>query len=250
MKCFKEYYPFFGLCCLVIIFMFSCTHDPFDLDTTNPDPIDTTTMPVDTSQSTMPCDPDTVYFENDILPILISNCTKSGCHDAATAEEGVILTNYNDIINTGKVEAYDLNDSELYEVLVENDPDKQMPPPGEVQLSSEAINLIATWINQGAKNSSCSENAGACNTTNVSFAADINPLLMTTCLSCHSGTNPSGGVSLNGYNDISQVALNGRLYGAVSWQAGFVRMPFGGQQLNDCFIDKLNAWINDGAKDN
>ena len=52
---------------------------------------DTTfTQPQDT---THPCDPDTVYFEMDVLPILLSSCGKSGCHDA-TAQDGVRLDSY------------------------------------------------------------------------------------------------------------------------------------------------------------
>ena len=88
-------------------------------------PVDNTggndTIPVVKSDT---CSPDTVYFVNDILPIIISNCAQSGCHDADAREDGVQLTDYDNIIETGKVEPGDPNDSELYEVLVESDPKK------------------------------------------------------------------------------------------------------------------------------
>ena len=50
--------------------------------------------------SGIPCDSNTVYFEQQILPILISNCSQPGCHNAASAQDGVVLTNYSSIIST------------------------------------------------------------------------------------------------------------------------------------------------------
>ena len=36
--------------------------------------------------------PDTsLCFERDILPIFISNCAKSGCHDASSHQEGFVV---------------------------------------------------------------------------------------------------------------------------------------------------------------
>src|SRR5690554_5915626 len=84
------------------------------------------------------CDPDTIYFAQSILPLLVSNCAMPGCHSAGSAEDGVILNNYENIMNTGDVRAFDLDGSDLYEVITEDDPDKFMPPPGEgTPLSSE-----------------------------------------------------------------------------------------------------------------
>src|SRR5690349_8075119 len=36
-------------------------------------------------------------FERDILPIFQSNCAKSGCHDAASAQDGYVFTSYQTI---------------------------------------------------------------------------------------------------------------------------------------------------------
>ena len=75
------------------------------------------------------CSPDTVYFQQQVLPIFISNCSLSGCHDAASHQDGVVLTNYQSIMNTGEIEPGDPNDSEVYEKITENDNDDRMPPP-------------------------------------------------------------------------------------------------------------------------
>lgn len=103
-----------------------------------------------------PCHPDTVYFERDVLPLLISSCAYSGCHDVATALDGVILNNYENVMQTADVRPGNPTGSDLYEVLVENNPNKRMPL-GQDPWSSDKIELVRKWILQGAKNLSCDE---------------------------------------------------------------------------------------------
>lgn len=197
-----------------------------------------------------PCDPDVVYFELQVLPILQSNCAMSGCHDEATAQDGVILTSYQRVMQTADVRPYNLSGSDLYEVITDNDPDDRMPPPPNSRLSQEQISLIGQWIMQGAENKTCDPNAGECDTQNVSFSAEIWPVIQNSCTGCHSGGNPSGGISLTNHATVSAAANNGKLQGVISWQDGFPRMPQGGQKLNQCFIDKVAAWINAGKPNN
>lgn len=237
----------------------SCKHstvledDTFPIDTTPVDP----TNPVDTTPTDpggnggggTPCDPNVVYFNLQVLPILQSNCTMSGCHDAASHQDGVVLTNYQSVMQTGEVEPYDLDDSDLYEVLVEDDPDKRMPynrPP----LSQAQIQVIANWILQGAQNLECDADAGGCNTDNVSYAQFIKPLIESNCQGCHSGSAPSGGVNLTTHAGVKAVATNGTLHGVTAWLPGYPKMPFGGSQLPDCTVDKIKAWIDAGAPNN
>src|SRR5688572_5181621 len=77
----------------------------------------------------IPCDPDTAYFQNDILPLFISNCAKSGCHDAATHQEGFVFNSYSGIMGSGEIEAGDPSEGDIMEAITEDDPDKIMPPP-------------------------------------------------------------------------------------------------------------------------
>lgn len=104
-----------------------------------------------------PCHPDTVYFERDIMPLLNSSCAKSGCHDAETAMDGVILNNYANVMSTGDVRPGNPNGSDLYEVITENDARKRMPPPPLPPLSNEQIALVQKWILQGAQNLTCDD---------------------------------------------------------------------------------------------
>ena len=223
----------------------ACTHDPvFVEDPTDPNNMD----PMDSMDNTMPCEENVVYFEQQILPILRSNCAFSECHDASSAQDGVILESYESVMATADVEPFNLNDSEFYEVLVEDNPDKLMPPPPRLQLAPDQINLIAQWILQGAENLKC-ENT-ECNLDNVSFANHINPTIETNCKGCHVGPNPSGGVLLDAYDNIKDVVDDGRLLGVVTWAEGFRRMPQGQDRLNDCTINQIKTWIDDGAPKN
>lgn len=196
--------------------------------------------------STKPCDPDSVYFVNDILPILASNCAMSGCHDAITAEDDIILTNYANVISSDVIDPFDLNGSEMYEVITETDPDKIMPPPPNSPLTAMQISMIATWINQGAKNNYCD----GCDTTNITYSLTIEPIINNSCKGCHSGATPSGNLHLENYFDVSTVALNGKLVGAINGTTGYVSMPYNSNPLPDCEIDKIELWVNQGAPNN
>jgi uncharacterized membrane protein len=234
------------------LWMTSCKHSPIAIDD-DMMPIDTMpddTMTIDTSGNGVPCDPNVIYFETDILPLLQSNCAFSGCHDAASAEDGVVLISYETVMATGDVEPFDLSDSELYEVLVEGDIDKRMPPSPTPALNQDKIQLIAQWILQGAENLACDPDLEPCETDNVSFASFVKPILDLYCVGCHSGNPPSGGIDLSNYQGVKAVADNGSLIGAINWTAGFSKMPKNGDQLPDCEIDKIKSWVDAGALDN
>jgi mono/diheme cytochrome c family protein len=199
----------------------------------------------------VPCDPSVVYFTTEVLPILRSNCAKSGCHDAITHEEGIILDSYQNVMNSDDVvEPFDLDDSEMFEKITEDDSDDRMPPPPNQRLTADQINTIATWILQGAKDLTCDDNTGGCNTNNITYSGFVAPLLTTNCVGCHSGGAPSGGITLNTHAGVQSVALNGRLYGAISHASGFQPMPRGSAKLSQCTIDKVKAWIDNGAQNN
>lgn len=186
-------------------------------------------------------------FERDILPIFISNCAKAGCHDAASAQEGYVFTSYQTIV-AKKFEPGDPNDTELYEKITENDPDKIMPPPPNAPLSSAQKSLIREWILRGAPNTTgCAPN---CDSNNIAFAAGIQPLLNQYCKGCHNSVASSGGVKLDHYSGVAAVVSNGKLLGVIKHQPGFPAMPQGGNKLTDCQIRQVEKWIAAGALNN
>ncbi|MCB0806298.1 MAG: hypothetical protein KDC05_10905 [Bacteroidales bacterium] len=206
-----------------------------------------------TGNNGIPCDPDTVYFQNDVLPLLQSSCGIAGCHDAATAEDGVVLTSYLSVMQTAGVQPFNPFDSEIYEVITENDPDDRMPPPPASALTNDQINLIYTWISQGALNNHCEQMD--CDSTNVSFSQEVFPIIQNSCLGCHSGANPNGGISLTNYQQIKNQASispgsSGSLLGAITWATGNSNMPQNGNKLSDCDIGIIRNWIEEGMPNN
>jgi uncharacterized membrane protein len=226
----------------VLILANSCKHEPWVPTNFNPNPEDTVT----TSSS---CDPDTVYFVNEILPLLSSSCAMSGCHDAVTAEHGVILDSYFNVLSTGDINPGDPNGSEIYEVLFESGED-QMPPPGSgVTLTNDQKNAIYTWILQGAQNNSCQESS--CDTTNVSYSSDVRPIFELHCLGCHTGSAlAGGGIPFDTYAQVVTYANSGGLIGAITHQQGYSAMPQGTAMLSDCKIATIRQWINEGTQNN
>lgn len=217
----------------------SCKHEP-DVVPEQPDPTDTIATGI-------PCSPDTAYFVNDVLPILVSGCAMSGCHDAASASDGVVLTSYASVMNTADIRPGNPGDSDLYERITDDDLDDRMPPPPMAALSPEQIQTIRLWITQGAKNNYCDN---GCDTTSYTFNAVILPMINNNCKGCHSGAQPSGNIRLEDYATIRQAAVNGSLYGAVSHQPGFSPMPQNAAKLPDCNITQIRKWIENGTPNN
>lgn len=89
-----------------------------------------------------------------------------------------------------------------------------------------------------------------CDTVNISYAMDIQPIFDDNCIICHSGPTPPAGFSLVDYENAVVVAKSARLLGAVKHQSGFLEMPQGANKLDDCSINKLESWINLSYPDN
>ena len=234
----------------------ACKHEPIlpeINDTTNTDTTDIDTTVIDTSvvdTTTTPlllCDPDSAYFVQDILPIFVSNCATTGCHDAQSHEEGVILDNYEHIYD--EIDPYDLDNS-VFKLIIEDNNSNRMPPPPMPRLTPTQILTVANWILQGAPNNSCEEPIFTCDTSNVKFGATVYPLMQNYCVGCHSGNSPSGGISLSTYNNIKAAALNGSLFGSINHSAGYSAMPKNLPKLNQCNINRIKSWIDAGALNN
>lgn len=194
------------------------------------------------------CDPDTIYFQNEVLPLLISTCGVIGCHDPGTAQDGIILTDYTSIMQTADVRPGDPEGSDLFEVITDDDPEDRMPPIPRQPLNAVQIAKIEKWILQGAQNNQC-ETAN-CDTTNVTFSGQIFPLIQNSCLGCHSGASPSGGLLLTNHSQIASASISGNLMGSIRHENGYSPMPKNGAQLNECTITQFEKWIENGTPNN
>jgi hypothetical protein len=106
---------------------------------------------------------------------------------------------------------------------------------------------------------------GACAPRNVSFSADVQPILKQYCLECHV---PGGaGYLASGYDMSSyETFMKGGKFGAfvipgdpldsnliilVEGRAHpTIRMPHGREKLSESEIEVLKAWVQQGAKNN
>ena len=176
---------------------------------------------------------------------LAANCATAGCHDAVTASDGVILTDYANVFNTADVRPGDPASSDLYEVITESDPSKRMPPPPASPLSAADIALIQKWIQQGAPDNYCDD----CDTTDLKFSTHVLPLTQQFCQSCHGNAVQNGGVKLTTHSEVLDAVVNRNLLGSIKHMAGFKAMP-PGTKLPDCEIRKIEIWIDEGMPDN
>jgi len=99
------------------------------------------------------------------------------------------------------------------------------------------------------------EGSQQCDTVNVTYSQTIWPVINDNCITCHSGTAPSGNILLDNYSNISAHAQipagqPGSLYGAVSHDPGNSAMPKSGAKLSDCRITQIRIWIESGTPNN
>lgn len=189
------------------------------------------------------CSADTVYFANEIQPLVNSSCAMSGCHDAITRAEGVVLTSYSNIMSI--VVAGNPGASKLYTEIIKTG-NERMPPPPALALAADQVAKIQKWIAQGAKNNVCD----MCDTTSFKYSTAIKPLLQNKCVGCHSAASPGGGIDLSTYTGVKASATSGRLYGSVNWSAGFSAMPKGTVKMPACEIKQIKKWIDAGMLNN
>ena len=185
---------------LILLITFSCTNYQIPDNPLAGNPVNN---PLSATEST--CDSDTVYFQNTILPLVVSSCATTGCHDKVSHRDGIVLTDYASIIRTGEIKPGDPGDSEFFETLTD-DGDDLMPPPPYSPLNSDQIQQIKTWIQQGAINNACND---GCDTTLVTFSQTIWPMMQNYCTGCHSSASPGGGIVIAGYDDMVSLAGNG-----------------------------------------
>ena len=91
---------------------------------------------------------------------------------------------------------------------------------------------------------------GICDTTDVSYNNDIVPVMTNNCYSCHSAGSNTSGILLDDYQALSSLIEDGRILGAIQHQEGYLPMPLNADKLDECSIDKFQAWINQGADNN
>ena len=241
-----NYFLFIGL---IGVFV-SCLYEkptPETTSTTTPDPTNPSSGTNTATGVTLACTitpnttpSDQVCFNTQILPLIVSNCATSGCHDAKSREDGYELTSYKTITSKGINISKPLS-SKLYQVMMDSGKDR-MPP--STPLSKAQTDLFLKWIQQGAKETICNVSV---DTANVTFSKSVKPMLDTYCVGCHKTGAASGSVLLDSYTGVKIYVDNQRLFGTMSAQQGYSLMPPTGK-LTDCQLLVVQKWILQGAK--
>ena len=226
---------------------YSCVHEPITTSTGGNtenggsfNPVDTVDIPI----NTVSCNPDSIYFSNQVLPIFIANCAISGCHDASYGSEGVVLTSYNSIMRG--IRAGDPNHSRNYLVLISSGESLMPRNPGSERgysLPGEQINLIKKWIQQGARNNYCNE----CDTTLYTFSGRIKSIIDVNCATstgCHAAGSAYG--NFTNYSGVKIEVDNGLFESNVL--IGKTMPP--GSPLPACERAVIKKWLDGGALNN
>jgi hypothetical protein len=223
MKCLS-----FASVLLLFIFLLTSCHNKADLSVAPPFP----------SQSPwLKCSKDTIYFQNSVLPVVISSCAKSGCHDQGSHKHGITLDSYSGIYDL--VTPNDPVSSTLYKALFSFG-QQRMPPDAHLSVNQEG--LIYYWILQGAVDNKCEL---PCDSSHVTYDSAIIAIVQSWCTGCHGGSNPDNGLSLTSYDQVKAAVNSGRLMGAIRQETGFYPMPKG-SKLSPCDIALFQKWINNG----
>jgi len=219
----------------------------------------------------------TVSFANDVAPILNGRC--GGCH-VRNARGQFSMSTFENLMKgpmmSGKVIfPGDVKNS----VLIEKVEQKEMPPSGAGIPESE-LAMLKRWVQEGArfdgpsptaeltsylnKNNQPAAAAGqtvqqATGKETVSFALDIAPLLVSTCVGCHGAQQAGGNLNMTTIaqlirgGDRGEPILPGKpadslLIKKLKGTADGARMPRNRPPLDDATMKKVETWITEGAR--
>ena len=231
--------------------------------------------------SVLPDPGEAIDFKQHVLPIMEERCFS--CHNAPYDKNGrtihpkaglrldthewVMKGNLDNTV----VEAGNLADSYLYEVVTLDEDDDMFMPPKGGPLSPEQIDVLKRWIEEGAKASSGGGAVASSDMSNgISFHDHIFPLIEERCLDCHSEPyvkngrtiHPKAGLRLDTYESIIEGNLDGTivekgnadestLYAVITLDSDDPEiMPPKGDPLTEEEINMFKQWIIEGAKEN
>ena len=215
-------------------------------------------------------------FTAQVAPILSRHC--GGCHIAGR-KGGFQMVSYAGLMKTGVVQPGVGESSRLVEVILSGD-----MPRGGGKVSPEDLGVLMKWIDAGApfdgpdptapidglaRQATAPPSAVAptkpivavkLKPGEVSFAADVAPVLVAQCVGCHDAMQPEANLSMVTLERLLRGGRGGSALvsgkGAESLLikkikgAGIEgqRMPLGKPPLADEVIATIQKWIDQGAK--
>ena len=89
-----------------------------------------------------------------------------------------------------------------------------------------------------------------CDTLNMSYNANVVPILSERCYACHASSIALGNIILDSHSAVLTHVNSGAFVGAISHDPSYSPMPKGGAKLSPCSEKKIKAWIEQGALNN
>jgi hypothetical protein len=133
--------------------------------------------PANRPQVRRPTGSETVSFAADVAPLLVANC--NGCHiDAMQIRGGLRMDTFAQMLgggDSGAVVVPGKGDTSLLVQKLRGAVGERMPTGGRPALSPESIQLIATWIDEGATLDGASENQPLRVMSQLAWAAAASP---------------------------------------------------------------------------
>lgn len=223
--------------------------------------------------------PSAVSFSRQIAPLLVRSC--GGCH--VTGKKGdFCMPTYADLMRSGLVQRGAGEASRLVEVIVSGD-----MPRGGGKVSADEIATLVKWIDAGAAydggdptlplttwgragqaTASTTPKPPAADAVavarikpgEVSFASQVAPVLIESCLSCHGGFETENGFNLATFKGLLRGGRGGAAVEAGKSADSLLvrklrgkgidgqRMPLNETPLSDEVIGLIARWIDEGAR--
>lgn len=89
-----------------------------------------------------------------------------------------------------------------------------------------------------------------CDTIDLSYSLDIVPIIDANCYRCHDAQTNQGNVAIDDYENFRAYSVNGIMLNVLNHEDGWPPMPDDAPKIDQCSIDKIDKWIQEGAKDN
>lgn len=181
-----------------------------------------------------------ICFQEDVLPLFVSNCTQSNCHNSVDKVARLDLSTYTGIMKS--IKANHPFQSESWTQINSG----SMPPSNYHQFTKYEKDLIKHWIKAGAPNNS------HCKTCDSTFAykTRIEPIFNKWCVGCHSTTDAGGGYDFSSYDKAILSITSNRFEGSILHSAGYSAMPKNAGSLSDCDINSIKEWLAAGHPKN
>lgn len=184
-------------------------------------------------------------FQNDIQPIIQTNCTSAGCHDGGGFGPGNYTTysGLENVLNFGSFRSRVID--------MKDNPDIGMPPnysSGPIDLTEVELTMVMEWLDAGFPE--------VANASMATYNGSVKNIIDNTCAysGCHDGLNGVGNyTSFEGINvDIS----NGGFFDRVVTQKEDPTngMPpnyaTGPTDLSESEFELILCWIENGYPEN